>query len=279
MKRGSIPKGFRKALRSELQNCRERLERGSLGQKDVHEIRKSLKRIQAGLHIAKRELGAKQYSKSRAGCRAASRRLSPLRDQHILSVALNGLLRRNELAISRREKTVLRQQMAPTSERIGNVIPFPLQQRLARSLKKAAREPLHTRIHRPDLEAELRHAYKQAQEAFAQICDNAQDAAVHRFRKKVKRLHYELALWRKRSKKLEKTDEKLDQLGDELGKHHDLVVLGKRLKGLNGVSRSTTERLRSTLSQEKEHRLRAGLALGARIFKNRWKKFISGAKP
>src|SRR5262245_55832193 len=88
----SLEKGLCKSLDHEIEECRARLTREDLRQKDVHEIRRSIKRIRAGVRLVHDDMRRRDYEASDDHFQKAGKQLSPLRDLHVLQTTLNSML-------------------------------------------------------------------------------------------------------------------------------------------------------------------------------------------
>lgn len=126
------------------------------------------------------------------------------------------------------------------------------------------------------LQAGLRKSYRRGRKAMKRAVDQRKKGDFHRWRKRVKELGYQMQLLRKlRPAALKPLQKHLNELGEILGKEHDLMVLRQTmLKGSRKIrpghlARSFQKRLerRAFRLQSKAH------ALGLKIYSERPKDF------
>jgi len=204
--------------------------------KDVHEtvhsLRKSCKKLRGLVRLVRPVFD--DYQAENTAFRDAGQGLSFLRDAGVLIETYDSLLEsyrdqieRSKFAPIRRRLTLLQKEVAGRDD-IPDLI-----NKFSRSLAKAHKRARRWRIAGDGFEAVapgLSKSYKRAQRAMDAAAKEPIPEAVHEWRKRVKDHWYHARLlcpiW---PKPMKVYSEVADQLGDMLGKHHDLEVFRQRL--------------------------------------------------
>ncbi len=222
-----LPSTLRDTAGAELARAIARLHQP--GAKDVHEARKSLKKLRAWARLVRPALGDEHYRVINALLRDAARELSQTRDAAVAAQTLLRLRRGRHLSADHYAR--LKPLLAPPLK----TTPSPTAARHARRLLKAATLYVDDAALPPD-DGALRAAHRRARQRCARLyrqCLADPDAEhLHRWRKHIKYLGYQCALLAPRDPAVGQEIPALKALGELLGLHHDIHTLGLRLDQL-----------------------------------------------
>ena len=193
-------------------------------EKAIHEVRKRCKRVRAVARLLRPNAKA-LYRQENAAFRDMARGLSPFRDADVRLETFDDLVSRTD----RPERFAAFRKMLGDDDRDGT----NLEKQLSWTVKEveAARERLQEaniadRVAFEFIEPGLRQSYKRGRRAMSRAYDKPEETAFHEWRKRVKDLGYQTQtlreLWPPVLKRLR---DELDQLGDLLGKEHDLTLV------------------------------------------------------
>jgi CHAD domain-containing protein len=244
--------------------------------KDVHFVRVTIKRLRALLRLIRPVIGETAFNRENGRLREAGRRLSLSRDSEVARQTLG------RLACSRR-----RERDAVVSALAGfggngehrvevtkamKEIELELEESI-RILRAIPFSDGEWKVIEPGLRSVYRACRKRMQRAFRQ----GDDEAFHKWRIRVKNLFYELQMlrpvWPERLKKMLA---RLDQLQNEIGIDHDLVVLKRCLRGAPAAfgGAEMVQRVIAPLD-EKSRKLRRRLKpLGKAVFDQKSRQFV-----
>ncbi len=272
--------GLRRVARGRAEKAVARLQ--GAGGEDlataVHGARKDLKKIRAVLRLLRSDLGEKAFRSENRRYRDAGRLLSASRDAEVKVETLRGLERRfgGELppapALAWGEALEAdKQAVAAAGEGEAAAIAAAIEQ-----IRVGEARIPDWRLRRGSwelLEPGLDRTYREGREALRALRDDRSAANVHGFRKRAKDLWYELRLlagaW---PALLEPSAEQLHELTELLGSHHDLALLAEDLDTRVGVV-TEREAIRALIGRRQEELLEAALALGARVYAEKPKRF------
>ena len=193
-------------------------------EKAIHEVRKRCKRVRAVARLLRPNAKA-PYRQENAAFRDMARGLPPFRDADVRLETFDDLVSRTD----RPERFAAFRKMLGDDDRDGT----NLEKQLSWTVKEveAARERLQEaniadRVAFEFIEPGLRQSYKRGRRAMSRAYDKPEETAFHEWRKRVKDLGYQTQtlreLWPPVLKRLR---DELDQLGDLLGKEHDLTLV------------------------------------------------------
>jgi CHAD domain-containing protein len=200
----------------------------------VHSVRKACKKLRGLIRLVRPVFD--DYQAENAAFRDAGRGLSFLRDAGVLLETYDDLFEtyrdqvdRAKFAPMRRRLTLVQKELADR-DKIGDTLDA-----FCRTMVQARKRARHWRIAEDGFDAVepgVRKSYKGARRAMTAAARQTTAEAVHEWRKRVKDHWYHARLlspiWRSPMKA---HGEVADQLGDMLGKHHDLEVFRQRLSG------------------------------------------------
>jgi len=280
--RKHIDRQLRKIARRQLQRTIRTLDAdgsdGGTFSRAVHESRKSVKKVRAVTAFL-RAAGARVPRKDRSRLKAAARTLSGIRDSAAIIEALERLHHRYPMQLPQHTYGVLRQGLVDARDRLetrahreGSV------HDVARRLKKArdgAEDWSAPSIDWPAAIDLLTKSYRRSRNAMEHARSTGQSAAVHRWRKAVKTLWYQLRLVKPLTNRMSALVNAMKRLETALGDDHNLVVLAATLRACPGL-RTMRAQIRNvdrlSARMRKPIRRRA-FALGRRLHRKTPKAF------
>jgi CHAD domain-containing protein len=227
---------LRKIVRRELRNIVRALttspERDFEGA--IHESRKSLKKVRAVAAVLE-QAGAKLPRKDRKQLQSAAGALSRLRDSAAIVESLQRVRRRypkllpeHTYGILRRGLVGARNRLEGRAKRDGVVAEAA--ERLAKTRKSAKSWRLPS-IAVSDVVAVIAASYRRSRKAMKHSRATRQSATLHRWRKELKTLWYQLRLAKPLTTGVAPLIADLRRLETDLGDDHNLVVLAATLRG------------------------------------------------
>jgi hypothetical protein len=274
----------------------------------VHETRKALKRLRALLRLLKDDLGKETYAHESEVLRIAGRHLATARDTEVMVATLDDLLRGEPGKLAHRGgikrlrgRLVTEREAAAKAMLADDAMRARLIGDLQMMLRRVASWQLADQGDIQLVEPALKRLYRQGWRRRKRATGGSGDRtrAMHLWRKRVKDLRYAAEILdrrnerarkgrkRKRAHKsddavhLEKVAARADDLGEMLGKEHDLAVLAARVQAearIGGASRGSDVRARKTLLKaiaRRRKRLRKrALRDGKRLYGQTPEKFI-----
>ena len=200
----------------------------------IHESRKSVKKVRAVATLLE-QAGAKLPRKDRKRLKSAARALSRLRDSAAIIETLDRVHRRypkqlpeHTYGILRRGLVGARNRQEARAKRDGVVADAA--EWLAKT-RRSAKEWKTPSIAVSDMVAVIAASYRDSRKAMKRARATRQSATLHRWRKELKTLWYQLRLAKPLTTGVAPLISDLKRLETELGDDHNLVVLGARLRG------------------------------------------------
>jgi CHAD domain-containing protein len=198
----------------------------------VHRLRKTCKKLRGLIRLVRPAFA--DYRAENTAFRDAGRELAFLRDSAVLIETYDGLLdayrdqvERARFAPVRRRLTLQQRQLAKRHD-IG-----PLLEQFRDDMRAARKRVRRWRLNEDGFEAMkggIAQSYKAAKRAMADASEKPDAEAVHEWRKRIKDHWYHARLLSPVFPPLMKAHRKVAfNLGDLLGRHHDLDVLRQRL--------------------------------------------------
>lgn len=237
----------------------------------VHDMRLLIKRLRALLWLASPAFAASALHQSKSRLREASHQLAAQRELVVMRAILEGLARETGKAADR--KTLLRLAHAQSSQSAITAKVEPLRQAAAIVLKTINELQLETKdnAHWPSPSERLAKAFRASEKAGKKALRGKDPAQFHDWRKRAKRLLYQLQLTHgDADKRMAKTIARVDQLQDKLGDYQDSVMAQDHLqKYPPGEIARRLVRQSVRLLEKRKHRLRKKVRKLARHFKNK----------
>ena len=268
----SIRRELKRIARKELGRAADRLNHEQRDDEDVHEGRKSLKKVEA-LSALLEQVGSAPRRKDLKRLRETRRALSRVRDRRAIIETFDRL--RSRLAdrlpehtsalirahLARRKSATMRRARASagTLARAGKAV---------RKLRRAAGQWSPPSIELSDLPKILKHSYRASKRAMKRARRRGRAEDFHGWRKRVKSLWLQLRLVERLAASLSARIEQFKELETSLGEEHNFFILRNELRHDRGLRqiRSHIDDL-SAMSTAVEEELRRGaLVLGAGLF-------------
>lgn len=269
-----------KLARQQLEKAAQALSTsaGSQFRIGVHEARKSLKKVRAVADFLT-EAGAKLPRRDRQRLKAAARALSRVRDSSAIIDTFDRVRRRyprqlpeHTYGILRRGLVAARDRREARGRRDGAVTEAAERLEKTRQSTKKWASPS---IKWSGLIAIVADSYRRSRRAMKRARMTGQSATLHRWRKEVKTLWYQLRLARPLTTGLAPLIAQLDRLETELGDDHNLVVLGATLRGCRDLRSMRTEmrKIDRLAARMRQPLRRRAFALGRRLHARKPKAF------
>src|SRR5262245_44208182 len=235
-----------KIVRRELRNTVRALTTNAGTEFDsvVHESRKSVKKVRA-VAACLEQTGAKVPRKDRKRLKSAARALSRLRDSVVIIESLDRVRRRypkqlpeHTYGILRRVLVGARNRQEARAKRDGLVAEAA--ERLAKT-RRSAKAWTSPSIGVSDIVAVTAASYRRSRQAMKRSRATGQSATLHRWRKELKMLWYQLRLAKPLTTGVAPLIADLKRLETDLGDDHNLVVLAVTLRGCRELRRMRAE--------------------------------------
>jgi hypothetical protein len=235
-----------KVVRQQLRNAAHALttDSGTQFRSAVHESRKSIKKVRAVAALLK-QAGAKLPRRDRKRVKLAARALSRVRDSSAIIDTFDRVRRRypkqlpeHTYAILRRGLVAARDLREARAQRDGVVAEAA--ERLEKTRTSAKKWTSHS-IEWPEMIAIVTVSYRRSRNAMKRARAIGLSATLHRWRKELKTLWYQLRLTRPLTTGVAPLLAELKRLETELGDDHNLVVLAATLRGCRDLRSMSAE--------------------------------------
>jgi CHAD domain-containing protein len=226
----------------------------------IHDARKRFKKIRGLLRLVRPGLGGR-YGKENKAFRDLGRRLSPVRDAQVMAETVEKL-EKDAAAPGVAEQLVpLHAWIAERRERVlSDTDAAERAAKVADALEKAERRAGRWKVEGAPaavLSEGLKKTYKRARRRGGEATLSGDADLFHEWRKRAKYHWYHTRLLREAwPDQMKARAEALDDLGDDLGDDHDLVVLVRTLREAKGLPQDLDRGLVETLAAERSQRLR-----------------------
>jgi CHAD domain-containing protein len=225
-----------KIVRQQLRNSAHALttSAGNQLRSAVHESRKSVKKVRAVAAFLK-HAGAKLPRKDRRRLKSAARALSRVRDSTAIIDTFDRVRRRYPRQLPEHTYEILRRGLVAARDRgearaqSDGVVAEAAE--CLEKTRKSAKEWTSPSITWPDMIAIVTASYRRSRDAMKRARVTRQSATLHRWRKELKTLWYQLRLARPLTTGVAPFIAELSRLETELGDDHNLVVLAATLRG------------------------------------------------
>jgi len=272
----SIRRGLKHIVRRELWGASESLRRNEGNA--VHEARKSVKNVRAVVTLLQ-EIKTDAFEKDTRRLSSAGQTLSVLRDADAVIATFDHLRAHFPKRLSESTYAIVRQQLVRSRARL---IRDPRVRRrlvhVAQSLRAVRRSVKRWPV--PSIPvsegpALLTHGYRASRKAMKRAQTSPSPLALHRWRKRVKTLWYQLRVAHSLTPSLGLEIRRLKQLETWLGELHDLFVLQTTMRDDTGLQRMRADvRTLVAMSSAVQTELqRKSFALGGRLLAARPKAF------
>jgi CHAD domain-containing protein len=266
-----------KIVRKELRDAAHALTTSSLGSQfrsDVHESRRTIKKVRAVASLLT-QAGAKLPRTDRKRVKTAARALSHIRDGTAVIDTFDRVRGRYPNQLPERTYDALRRGLVAARDRSEaraqqDGVVAEAAERL-RKTSESARRWTCPSIKWPDLVAYITLSYRRSRHAMTRARDTEQSATLHRWRKDVKTLWYQLRLATLLTTGTAPLLAELNRLETELGDDHDLEVLAAALRSCRDL-RPVGEDIRQfdrLAARMRQPLRRHALARGRRLYARR----------
>lgn len=236
----------------------------------VHEARKHLKKLRALFALAAGSAKAERLRRQRGLVREAAHALARLRGQAALLECFDALVETSPDELDQPTADAVRRVLRPSGEDHPD---SRADLEAARSSLLEARQELGEITFRGSgwdaLEPGFKATYRRARKAYSLACEEPRSEALHSFRTPTKRHFYQIQLveaaW---PELLHAYRKELSNLGDLLGDHHDLSLLGPELAE-RGLPPAQLDGLGSVVEKRSKALERQVFDLGALLFSER----------
>jgi CHAD domain-containing protein len=270
--RKRIEDELRKIVRQQLRRAAHALTTSASDEfrSAVHESRKSVKKVRAVAACLK-QAGARLPRRDRRRLKSAARALSRVRDSTAIIETFDRVHRRYSKQLPEHTYEILRRGLVGARDRREararrDGVVAEAAERLEK-MRLSAKEWTSPSIKWPDVIAIVTASYRQSRNAMKRARATGQSATLHRWRKEVKTLWYQLRLARPLTTGVAPLISELNRLETELGDDHNLVVLGATLRGCRDL-RSMREEMRQIVrlaAGMRQPLRRRAFALGRRL--------------
>jgi CHAD domain-containing protein len=244
----------------------------------VHESRKSIKKARAVAALLE-QAGAKLPGKDRRRLKWAARTLSRLRDSGAIVDTFDRLRRHYPKQLSDRTYRALRQGLVGARNRTQararrDGLAREAAERLA-ATRQSARHWTSPSIDWSGIVAVVAASYRRSRSAMKRARARGQSATLHRWRKKLKTLWYQLRLAKPLTPGIAPLIARLKRLETELGEDHNLVVLAATLRGCGDLQsmHADIRRIDRLAARMRRPLRRRAFALGRRLHSRTPKAF------
>jgi len=248
-------------------------EGGRLTDEVVHDVRKRLKRVRAGLRLLRESIGDEAYAAENRRVRDCAKALSAARDAAAALAAVDALLQKKRLGAHhpalrrfRRDLVERRKEMLAT---LGAQEAADTVAALERTLERASRWRM-PRATWPIVGTGLRRIYRNGRRALAAADATGATRALHEARKQARYLEDALALLQPaQARKARKLARRAHAVARRLGDDHDLAVV----KGM--MARGRLERTAVEAVDEERRRLqKKALKRARKLFRRKPRRFL-----
>jgi CHAD domain-containing protein len=273
LRRRPIASELQRLVRKELRAAMKRLKGDDVAEEDIHEARKSIKKVRAVVKLLRSPLGS-WYAAENLQLREAGRRLALRRDADVMIETLEALRGRYSAVVSRRlVQSVarrLRQDRRDVRKRGGPAA------RQAAAMLNQVHDRLPRRLAKvggwSSVRKGLVQAYARSRAAMKGLTPESSAAEFHEWRRRIKEHWYDIRLFEGQHPAPRGRARSLKTLESRLGDDHNLALLEQLLlEHADRFGRAQTIALVLGSIQKRQRALRGrALASGHRLF---------GAKP
>jgi len=259
-----VGRGLRRVCKLRLKKALANLKKSD--QPDaIHDVRKEVKKMRAVFRLGRAALGKKQYRKTAKTVRLAGKPLAAVRDARVTAKALE-LFAGKKASEFQGIKSSLEAYFAHSEWNFANNDSASLAELALKNVDRQLTDLNLKQAGWKDIRKCLKGSYTRGREAFQQAIAKPVPENLHAWRKRVKDLWYQLDFlcpeWPKDSKEIL---DSLEQLGEELGEDHDLVLLEHFVKEHCDASPEAKE-LQHRIEVKRREYGTGARQLGARIY-------------
>jgi CHAD domain-containing protein len=272
-RRKHIEDELAKIVRRQLKNTSCALATTSAGgrlRSAVHESRKGVKKVRAVAALLT-QAGAKLPRRDRKRLKSAARALSRVRDGAAIIDTFDRVRRRYPRQLPEHTYGILRRSLVAARDRNEaraqhDGVVAEAAERLEKT-RQSARKWTFPEIKRSGMVAMVAASYRGSRKAMKRARVTRQSATLHRWRKELKTLWYQLRLARPLMTGVAPLIAELHRLETELGDDHNLVVLGATLRGCRDLRslRAEIRQIDRLAARMRQRLRRRAFALGHQL--------------
>jgi CHAD domain-containing protein len=273
----SIRRRLTHVLRQQLRRGEQNLQSGRAS--GVYEARKNVKKARAVVAMLD-EAGAGSIGKDARRLRDAAHALAPLRDADAMVATLDRLRSHFPRRLPEHTFALLRRHLVREKTRTSRSAKVRRQlARAARTLHAVRRSAKAWRVptlHARELPKLVRPAYRSSRKTMRQAHDEMDPAALHRWRRRVKTLWYQLRLTEPFMPSLRRDVQGLGHLAQWLGDVHNLTLLQTAIETNEDIARRVPAAVREVAAMCATDQVKLcskAFALGRRLLRHRPKAF------
>jgi CHAD domain-containing protein len=271
-----IRRGLKRLVRKTLRRAGQDLRHDP--KSAVHEVRKRVKQVRAIVKVLQ-QTDAGSLAKDARRLRAAGQRLSILRDADAVIATFDHLRTRFPTRLPEHTYAIMRRQLVRAKARImRDARAEQSQAHVAHTLHAVCRSVKRWRV--PAIEvlqwpALLKESYRASRTAMRRAQEETCPSELHRWRKRVKTLWYQLRVAELLAPGLRHEMRRFNQLQTWLGEDHDLYVMQETLADDGGLHQVPADvRTLAVMSSALQTALRRkSFTLGERLLADRPKAF------
>lgn len=251
----------------------------------IHEVRKSMKKLRAMLRLVRPVIRKKAFVSADRAVRDFARQLGGARDSAVVLATFDELMAHYSAFLNEstllpiRQALATRHQLAMEQQQAG----------LDFATLKSKFDDLDEHFSRLDLGEftnkilldSAQESYRECRAALASLHVDPSTEHGHALRKQVKYLWYQIRMFQKAdTAQIRQQIQELDELGEMLGRDHDLALLGETLQGDPGICCNAIrcEIVSGLIETRRIAILSAALRLADRIYAQKPRRFASGLR-
>src|SRR5260370_40922017 len=265
-----IKREIRRLARKELSRAAECLYSDS-NVSTVHSARKSVKKARALLQLI-RQTRSRRLRKDETRLRAVGRAISTLRDAAAIVDTFDGLHLRHAKRLPEHTYAIIRRELLRAKSRMESRArgkrTLTHSASALRTVRRSAKRWPIPPIDVSDLPSLIKRSFRESRKAMKRAGGTRRPPDVHRWRKRVKTLWYQLRLCESLATGLGSHVRNLKQLETWLGEYHNLFVLRMRVARTPSLRRmkAAVRQLKAAAAGSQEGLRRKAFALGKRLF-------------
>jgi CHAD domain-containing protein len=274
-----ITRELKRIARKELGGASKRLLQDHRDDDDVHEGRKSVKKVEALAKVLD-QIGVAPPRKDVKRLREVRRTLSKLRDADAVIETFDHLRSRFAHRIPEHTSAIIRTHLSRRKSQMTHRAQagsgrLTRAGRTLRKIRRSAKQWVAPSIDVAELPDVLRRTFRASRKAMKRAQTRGRAADFHEWRKRVKDLWYQLRLAERLVSGLGSRIEEFRALETALGEEHNLVVLRTKLtreRGLRNI-KSHINRITAMSTAVQQELRRSALVLGTQLQKLTAKQF------
>ena len=271
----TVRHGLKRIVRRQLERAGQSLH--DAGKERIHEARKSVKKARAIVRLL-RQADAVGIGKDMRRLRSAGRVLSRLRDADAVLATLDRVRRRFPKRLPEHTAAIIRRELIRTKSEMmkdaRNIRRIAHAARALRCVRRSLPQWEVPKLGATDVADLLKTSYRDGRKAMLKVRKTTRASDVHRWRKRVKTVWYQLRLLEGHAPSIRTMLPRFERLQTLLGEHHDLAVLQAIVRDHRRHRAPEAFRQLSTLTHQLQTTLRRqALSQGKRLLDDKPKSF------